>query len=90
MNFKCHIQKTHSKDNMDKETNRQTLILNELKRLDVLIKTYELVKSYQKPVILDEISRLDELSKVLYDNLDDKHLKIYLGINDSENVVFFK
>lgn len=33
---------------------------------------------------------LNELSKVLYDNLNDKYLKIYLGIDESENVVLCK
>lgn len=80
------------KDNMD-ITTKQTLILNELNRIDDLIKTYELIeytKKTQNYAIVNELSRLNELHKVLYDNLDDKHLKIHLGINDSENVVLFK
>lgn len=75
---------------MDEETNKQMSILNELNRLDNLIKTYSLVNPYSNYVIVDELERLNELSKVLYDNIDDKYLKIYLGIADSENVVLCK
>lgn len=75
---------------MDKETDRQMSILNELNRLDDLIETYSLVKPYSNYVIVDELERLTQLSKVLYNNLDDKHLKIYLNINESENVVLCK